>query len=289
MKITQLPKATAVTDSDIAVIVQDGETRQIPCKVLAPPAPDDLKKDGNKVRLSVGGKAVGSGVEIQPPPDGITLDGNTLHLTENGAPVGTGAELPIPAPWAKQIIYNTDTVYGCIAFTARKGTTTGKPYAEVNVILPCVMYTRNETEILSVTPILSDFRGINVIADPLYEFGTKTELNEKCIDISESFHVQIDGEFLDAGTNLFQVLATENDAEFVHVITAGRMSETQFSDGIAYLEYNYRFLFAQTDTETRDALYDEICVNIQNHTTDFTVQYAEIACTKNAEVIQDVN
>lgn len=28
-KITQLPKATAVTDSDIAVIVQDGETRQI--------------------------------------------------------------------------------------------------------------------------------------------------------------------------------------------------------------------------------------------------------------------
>lgn len=64
-KITQLPNATEVTDTDIAVIVQEGETRQIPRALLAP-----------------------------TPPDGLQFDGNTLHLTENGVPVGTGAELP---------------------------------------------------------------------------------------------------------------------------------------------------------------------------------------------------
>ena len=64
-KITQLPKATTVTDSDIAVIVQDGETRQILRTLLAPPA-----------------------------PDGITIDGDTLHLTVDNAPIGTGAKLP---------------------------------------------------------------------------------------------------------------------------------------------------------------------------------------------------
>ncbi|MGN0554306.1 MAG: hypothetical protein ACI4LI_00235 [Candidatus Fimenecus sp.] len=35
-KITELPKATAVNDTDIAVIVQDGETKQVPKSVLAP-------------------------------------------------------------------------------------------------------------------------------------------------------------------------------------------------------------------------------------------------------------
>lgn len=50
MKITQLPKATAVTDSDIAVIVQDGETRQIPRTLLVPPSvsPDWLQNDSEK-------------------------------------------------------------------------------------------------------------------------------------------------------------------------------------------------------------------------------------------------
>ncbi len=35
-KITELPKATAVNDTDIAVIVQDGETKQVAKSVLAP-------------------------------------------------------------------------------------------------------------------------------------------------------------------------------------------------------------------------------------------------------------
>lgn len=49
-KITQLPKATAVTDSDIAVIVQDGETRQIPRALLVPPAvsPDWSQSDSTQ-------------------------------------------------------------------------------------------------------------------------------------------------------------------------------------------------------------------------------------------------
>lgn len=94
MKITQLPNATAVTETDIAVIVQEGETRQIPRTLLAPTPPDDLQNDGNTLRLSVNGETVGNGVEIPNPPDDLQLDGNTLHLTENGVPVGTGAELP---------------------------------------------------------------------------------------------------------------------------------------------------------------------------------------------------
>lgn len=258
MRITKLPKATYLTEEDVTLIVQDGETRQIPRTLLAP-----------------------------PPPDDIAIDGNTLHLSVDGAPIGTGAELPIPAPWAKQITYNADASTGCINFTEKTGSVNGNPYAEVNVILPCAMYTRNETEILSVTPFWSDFRGISISADPFDEFRTKLEPTKNCIDISESFHMKIDGEVFDVDTNLLQALATENNAEFMRVITAGRVSETPISDGVAYLEYTYRFLF--TETETRDAFRDELCVMIQNYTTDFTVQCAEIAYTKNAEVIQDVN
>lgn len=83
MKITQLPKATAVTDSDIAVIVQDGETRQIPRKVLAPPAPDDVVIDGDTLHLSVYGKAVGNGVEIRKTP--TLLD--TFTIADGGDPI----------------------------------------------------------------------------------------------------------------------------------------------------------------------------------------------------------
>lgn len=42
-KITELPKATAVNDTDIAVIVQDGETKQVPKSVLAPTVPIDTE------------------------------------------------------------------------------------------------------------------------------------------------------------------------------------------------------------------------------------------------------
>lgn len=83
MKITQLPRSTAVTDSDIAVIVQDGETRQIPRTLLAPPPPDDIVVDGDVIRLSVDGKAVGNGVEIRKTP--TLLD--TFTIADGGDPV----------------------------------------------------------------------------------------------------------------------------------------------------------------------------------------------------------
>lgn len=83
MKITQLPRSTAVTDSDIAVIVQNGETRQIPRTLLAPPPPDDIVVDGDVIRLSVDGKAVGNGVEIRKTP--TLLD--TFTIADGGDPV----------------------------------------------------------------------------------------------------------------------------------------------------------------------------------------------------------
>lgn len=42
-KITELPKATVVNDTDIAVIVQDGETKQVPKSVLVPTVPIDTE------------------------------------------------------------------------------------------------------------------------------------------------------------------------------------------------------------------------------------------------------
>lgn len=103
MKITQLPKATAVTDSDIAVIVQDGETRQIPRKVLAPPAPDDVVIDGDTLRLSVYGKAVGNGVEIRKTP--TLLD--TFTIADGGDPIEFYQLSLINQNWRKILISGT--------------------------------------------------------------------------------------------------------------------------------------------------------------------------------------
>lgn len=64
MKISELPKATAATDEDIAVIVQDGETRQIPRKTFVGKVPDDLAIVEGKLRLTAGGEAIGTGVAL---------------------------------------------------------------------------------------------------------------------------------------------------------------------------------------------------------------------------------
>lgn len=116
-KITQLPKATAVTDSDIAVIVQDGETRQIPRTLLAPhvtvdaemseisenpvqnkaitaaiqeletgiivKTPTDLKLENNQLQLIAGNTAIGNSVEIKKMP--TLLD--TFTIADGGEPV----------------------------------------------------------------------------------------------------------------------------------------------------------------------------------------------------------
>lgn len=64
MKISELPKATAATDEDIAVIVQDGETRQIPRKTFVGDVPEDLAIVEGKLRLTAGGEAIGTGVAL---------------------------------------------------------------------------------------------------------------------------------------------------------------------------------------------------------------------------------
>lgn len=68
MKISELPKATAATDEDIAVIVQDGETRQIPRKTFVGTVPDDLNITDGKLQLTENGKVVGTGVQLPVEP-----------------------------------------------------------------------------------------------------------------------------------------------------------------------------------------------------------------------------
>lgn len=112
MKISELPKATAATDEDIAVIVQDGETRQIPRKTFVGDVPDDLAIVEGKLRLTAGGEAIGAGValpktvtfseftptEIAAITDGETFAGwGVLAGTYDGTtftPSGRYADLP---------------------------------------------------------------------------------------------------------------------------------------------------------------------------------------------------
>ena len=94
-KITELPKATAVNDTDIAVIVQDGETKQVPKSVLAPTVPIDTEMSEtseNPVQNKVA-KAY-TDEKTKATPTDITLTENLLQLTANGEAVGAGVTLP---------------------------------------------------------------------------------------------------------------------------------------------------------------------------------------------------
>lgn len=94
-KITELPKATAVNDTDIAVIVQDGETKQVPKSVLAPTVPIDTAMSDtseNPVQNKVA-KAY-TDEKTKATPTDVTLTDNLLQLTANGEAVGDGVTLP---------------------------------------------------------------------------------------------------------------------------------------------------------------------------------------------------
>lgn len=94
-KITELPKATAVNDTDIAVIVQDGETKQVPKSVLAPTVPIDTEMSEtseNPVQNKVA-KAY-TDEKTRATPTDISLNGNLLQLTANGKAVGEGVTIP---------------------------------------------------------------------------------------------------------------------------------------------------------------------------------------------------
>ncbi|MGN0562390.1 MAG: hypothetical protein ACI4K6_06245 [Candidatus Fimenecus sp.] len=95
MKITELPKATAINDTDIAVIVQDGETKQVPKSVLAPTVPIDTEMSDtseNPVQNKVA-KAY-TDEKTKATPTDIVLTDNILQLTVNGEIIGDGVTLP---------------------------------------------------------------------------------------------------------------------------------------------------------------------------------------------------
>lgn len=94
-KITELPQASTVTGEDIAVIVQDGVTKQVPRSVLAPDSPDDLLLTDRLLQLGVGGEAVGTGVKL--PQEQLAL-WNDITLDEDVASISitqTDAGVPI--------------------------------------------------------------------------------------------------------------------------------------------------------------------------------------------------
>ena len=91
MKISELPQASAVTGEDIAVIVQDGVTKQVPRSVLVPDAPDDLLLTDRLLQLGVGGTAIGEGVQLPKEQmelwNDITLDEDVdvIEITQTDA------------------------------------------------------------------------------------------------------------------------------------------------------------------------------------------------------------
>ncbi len=253
MKITKLPKATSVTNDDVTLIVQDGETRQIPRTLLAP-----------------------------PPPDGIQLDGDTLYLTADGVPVGTGVALPIPAPWAKSVTYTRETLGERMQINCSriKNPNQGVEVIDISVFLNCAAYTETGEGNISITPLLSDYRGIN------YSALTSFALDENVLDISETFH------FLDSETVYsmsvkdLEALATDFLAEFRRQIEVVEFSD----DGKLLLAYHYIFDMDTTQvTETElEGIYNELKAVFEETAVGFTVRYAEISCSKTAEVIGNV-
>lgn len=261
MKITQLPKATAVTDSDIAVIVQDGETRQIPRTLLAP-----------------------------SPPDGLQLNGDTLHLTAAGVPIGTGAQLPIPAPWAKQITYNRDALGDNIAVDVYVGGVDDNPTVFMSIRLKCMEYTQNGDTVVSVTPLLSDFRGVEFFNDETHNSRLDVRMSASCIDIPECFCLGLGDETISVSYPEFEYIGLGNGAVKVNRSVGVQTYQDVITKvSTVSLEYIYEFRFAAGDEELMQTFYDEVGTLLKDSLKSFIVRYADIPYIKTAEVIQDVN
>ena len=95
MKISELPKAAAVNDTDVIPLVQDGETKQASRKAVVGAVPNDLKLTDRLLQLTANGEAVGGGITL---PDfnkfelwnDITLSEDTqlikISKTDDGKP-----------------------------------------------------------------------------------------------------------------------------------------------------------------------------------------------------------
>lgn len=252
MRITKLPEAIGVNDADVTIIVQDGETRQIPRSTFIGTVPTDLQ-----------------------------IADNHLQLTANGEAVGEGAELP--KPWAKQITYNKAD--NRLLIKVSQGNMNDSLYAGITISLVCKEYTRNETEITSVNPLLSDFRDFTIIADPNDDLRTSVVPNHEFFDISERFHLSIDGEELDISDAEFTSIGISNSAQdCIRTITCNTSPASSYGDGLAILNYNYDFIFNRDEETLRNLFTSDLLTVVQESLTAFTVQYAEIPYIKTAEV-----
>lgn len=64
MKISELPKAAAVNDTDVIPLVQEGETKQASRKDFVGVVPNDLKLTDRLLQLTANDEAVGEGITI---------------------------------------------------------------------------------------------------------------------------------------------------------------------------------------------------------------------------------
>lgn len=246
--------------------------------------PNGLQLNGNTLHLTVDSTPIGNGAKLPNPPDDLRVVDNVLQLTCNGTTVGTGACLPIPAPWAKQITYSRAAMGDKMSVGVSK--INQSCVALLTVTLSCAKYTRTDTEITSVTPILSDYRGVTITANANDDYRTAASLHSTVTDIAEEFIVNIDGETLSLSFAELEYTAKNSGAvDVIRSIQCMTESDTSYSDGVCKLLYMYSFRFPDGDTELMHAFCDEVLSSIvHDGLTDFTVQYSDISYIKSAEV-----
>lgn len=97
MKISELPKATTVTDEDIIPLVQEGETKQTSRKDFVGVVPNDLKLSDRLLQLTANGKVVGEGTVLPKAPvvNMIDIQSNII-VEEQGLVFGGNISIILP-------------------------------------------------------------------------------------------------------------------------------------------------------------------------------------------------
>lgn len=142
MRITKLPKATMTKEDDITLIVQDGETRQIPRTLLAPPVTVDAEMSETSEN-SVQNKAITAAIQEletgvnealqdqtntfteqmeERTPTDLNLENNNLHLTVGEKTIGNGIVIP------HMEVLNDITLAEDVTDITRAADDSGKPF-----------------------------------------------------------------------------------------------------------------------------------------------------------------
>lgn len=186
-KITELPKATVVNDEDLAVIVQDGITKQASCGHLAPKPPDDLQLTDNILHLTANGEAVGEGVHIDRE-----IRANLLFDKLNGVKVEGNPVLT--APVVDKTINSQN--WGFVTIETK--------------LLHSVNHTDGGT--LIVVPVLSGMPTM------LYDSDSNGNIQNRHFSDTETvsvrFFAQMDGEDFILDEALFKELCAESGGVF---------------------------------------------------------------------------